>query len=127
MADLEENRTSVRHMFLACVAVFHAVDHLAHPDHARTLRQQFNEQSRAFAIVDDVAHAFKHVKSGNPANPDLTYDGVISRPAAYWDIADFDLTQWDDPHGGVTLDKDRDVDLYEVVKEAVAFLRSKLN
>ena len=27
--DLENNRTSVRHTFLACVAVFHAIDRLS--------------------------------------------------------------------------------------------------
>jgi len=124
--DLETNRTSVHHTFLACVAVFHAVDYLAHPKSPRTLRQKFNKESRAFAIVDTVAHAFKHVKVGNPARPKLTYHEVISRPSAHWGEAVYDLSRWDDPHGGVTFDKDRDVDLYDVIKGAVTFLRAKL-
>jgi hypothetical protein len=124
--DLEANRTSVRHTFLACVVVFHAVDHLAYPKRSRALREQFNQESRAFAVVDDIAHAFKHVVAGNPGNPDLTASEVISRPAAFWGVMAWDLSRWDDPVGGVTLDKDRNVDLYEVVVEAATFLRRKL-
>jgi hypothetical protein len=126
--DLEAHRTSVRHAFLACVVTFHAVDYLAYPKRKRSrmLREQFNRESRAFAIVDDVAHAFKHVVAGNPANPDLIASDVISRPPGVWDVGQWDVSRWDDPIGGVTIYNDRDVDLYEVVLEAVAFLRGQL-
>jgi hypothetical protein len=126
--DLEANRLSVRHTFLACVATFHAVDYLAHPKHSRRLRQQFNQESPAFKIVDDVAHAFKHVVTGNPANPGLKAKEVISRPPAYYDVSGaYGLSRWGDPIGGVTLDNNRTVDLYAVIIEAVAFLRQQLN
>ena len=125
--DLESNRTSVRHTFLACIVVFHAVDYLAFPKRSRTLREQYNRESRAFAIVDDIAHAFKHVVTGNRANPDLAASEIISRPPAYWGVATWDLSRWDDPVGGVTLDKAREVDVYDAVVEATAFLRGKLN
>jgi hypothetical protein len=36
------------------------------------------------------------------------------------------VSRWDDPLGGVTLYNDRNVDLYEIVLEAAAFLRGKL-
>ncbi|MDO8399002.1 MAG: hypothetical protein Q7T45_14390 [Bradyrhizobium sp.] len=124
--DLEANRTSVRKTFLACVVVFHAIDYLAYPKRSRTLRQQFNQESRSFAIVDDTAHAFKHVVAGNPASPDLTAREVISRPPAVWGKMTWDLSRWGDPVGGVTLDKERNVDLYDVVVDATAFLRRKL-
>jgi hypothetical protein len=124
--ELADNRTSIRHTFLACVAVFHAVDYLAYPKKARPLREQFNKESRAFAIVDDMAHAFKHVVAGNPANPDLTAKEVISRPPGFFDVGYWDLSRFDDPIGGVTLDKNRNIDLYEVLLEAVAFLQGKL-
>ena len=124
--DLAEHRMSIRHTFLACVAVFHGVDYLAFPRKARTLREQFNKESRAFAIVDDMAHAFKHVIAGNPANPDLVAKDVITRPPGNFDTAVWDLSRWDDPAGGVTLNKDRSIDLYETVVEAAAFLRGKL-
>lgn len=122
--DLEANRTSVRHTFLACVAVFHAVDYLAHPKKSATLRQQFNKQSPEFKIVDDVAHAFKHVQASNPAKPDLMATEVIRRPPAFQAGA-FQEDAFD-VHGSVTLTNHPNVDLYEVVKAAVAFLQTKL-
>jgi hypothetical protein len=124
--ELAEHRTSVRHTFLACVAVFHAVDYLAYPRKSRTLREQFNKESKAFAVVDDMAHAFKHVVAGNPANPDLVAKDVITRPPATWGAAVWDLSRWDDPHGGVTINRDRSIDLYDTVVEAAAFMRGKL-
>jgi hypothetical protein len=126
--DLEADRTSVRHTFLACVATFHAVDYLAYPKRkrSRTLREQFNRESPAFAVVDDVAHAFKHVVAGNPASPNLSASEVISRPPVFFDVGHWDLSSFDDPVGGVTFDKDRSVDLYDLVVEAAAFLRRKL-
>lgn len=124
--ELAEQRTSVRHAFLACVALFHAVDYLAYPKRSRTLREQFNKESKAFAIVDDMAHAFKHVVAGNPANPDLLAKDVVTRPPAYWGLAVYDLSRWDDPHGGVTINRDRSIDLYDTVVEAAAFMRGKL-
>jgi hypothetical protein len=66
------------------------------------------------------------VGAGNRAKPDLTASEVISRPPAYWGSATWDLSRWDDPVGGVTLDKDRNVDVYDVVVEAATFLRGKL-
>ena len=116
--ELANHRTSVRHTFLACVAVFHAVDYLAYPRKPRTLRKQFNEESKAFAIVDDMAHAFKHVVAGNPAKPDLVAKDVITRPPAYFGTAVWDLSRWDDAHGGVTINRDTSIDLYDTVVEA---------
>lgn len=124
--ELANRRTSVRHTFLACVAVFHAVDYLAYPRKPRTLRKQFNEESKAFAIVDDMAHAFKHVVAGNPAKPDLVAKDVITRPPAYFGTAVWDLSRWDDAHGGVTINRDTSIDLYDTVVEAAAFMRGKL-
>jgi hypothetical protein len=125
--DFEANPTSVRHAFLACVAAFHGVDYLAHPKKPQRLRQQFRDQSPDFALVDHVAHAFKHVTAGNRANPELTAGEVIPRPAAKWNEAKFDLSRWDDPVGGVTLDNDRTIDLLVAVKRTAAFLRGQLD
>jgi hypothetical protein len=122
--DLENNRTSVRHTFLACVAVFHAIEYLA-PGKSRNLRQIFRKESSDFATVDDVAHALKHVTAGRRDNPNLTATEVISRPAGKWGEAVWDLSRWDDPDGGVTFDRDRDVDLLDVVRRATAFLRKQ--
>jgi hypothetical protein len=124
LADFEKNPASLRHAFLACVVTFHSVDYLAHPRKSAPLRQEWNKQSKAFAIVDDVAHAFKHVRSGNPANPDLRAKEVISMPAAF-DVAAFDAVAFD--VGGVTLETDSTVNVLAVVKEAVSFVRQQLN
>jgi len=128
IADFEANPTSTRHMFLACVATFHSVDYLAHPRKPQSLRQKFNEQSPDFALVDRIAHAFKHVVSGHensPQKPPLKATEVIARPPAYWGTMVWDLSRWDDSIGGVTLDRERDIDLLAVLKRAVAFLRAQ--
>lgn len=123
--DFEEHPTSVRHAFLACVATFHAIDYLAFPRKSRGLRQAFREQLPAFATIDDVAHAFKHVAVGRRGDPDLTAAEVISRPPAFFGVAVYDLSRFDDPNGGVTLDKDRNLDLLEILRTAARFLRNR--
>jgi hypothetical protein len=45
---------------------------------------------------------------------------VVSRPPASSDEANWDLSRWDDPIGGMTLDRNRNVDLLEVVKRTCA-------
>jgi hypothetical protein len=106
--DLEKNPRSVRHAFLACVTTFHAIDYLEHPRRSPSkLRQEFRRRSQDFAIVDRVAHAFKHVRTGHPTSPQnrpLTSAEVISRPPAIWGETHWDLSRWDDAAGGVTID-----------------------
>jgi hypothetical protein len=54
IADFEANPTSVRHAFLAALAVFHSIDYLA-PGRSAGLRTAFRKQSADFAIVDRIA------------------------------------------------------------------------
>jgi hypothetical protein len=123
--DFEAHPTSVRHAFLACVAVFHGIDYLAYPKkRPATLRQEFANRSPDFQLVDYVAHAFKHVSAGPRNDPHLTVSDVIARPPGVWGQMVWDLSRWDDPTGGVTLNEKRDTDLLEVVKRAAAFLRN---
>jgi hypothetical protein len=129
IADFEANPMSRRHAFLACVATFHGVDYLAYPRKPQQLRQRFNKQSPEFALVDRVAHAFKHVVSSHVASPQrqpLKAAEVIARPPGFCDVAFSDISRVDDPIGSVTLDQERDVDLLAVLKQAVAFLRAQL-
>jgi hypothetical protein len=117
--DFEKNPTSVRHAFLACVALFHSVDYLAYPESGRTLRQEFGKASPDFKLVDDVAHAFKHVVSGNRADPRLTAGEVVKRGGAFDPRAfssAFDV-------GAVTLSGDPKVNLLVTVQRALKFLR----
>ena len=126
--DFENNPTSVRHAFLACAAAFHTLDYVARAVNrpAAHLRQVFGNESADFALVDDVAHAFKHVSVGPRGNPDLKMDEVMSRPPAKFDQAVFDLSRFDDAVGGITLDRERDVDLLQTLQRATEFLRSKV-
>src|SRR5262249_16904827 len=59
-----------------------------HPHKPSTLRQEWSKLSLAFATVDDVAHAFKHVKAGNPVNSDLQAKQIVAVPASF-DAASF--------------------------------------
>jgi len=124
--DFENNPTSIRHAFLASLAVFHTVDYLAYPKKARSLRERYCKASADFAVVDDVAHAFKHVSVGPQDNPDLKAGQVISRPAAVWGKAVWGLSMWDDAVGGVTLDCQCGIDLLNTMRSAVNFLRSEV-
>jgi hypothetical protein len=121
IAEFEKNPASVRHAFLACVALFlfHSVDYLAFPESGRAFRQEFGKVSPAFKVVDDVAHAFKHVVSGNRAEPRLKADEVIGRRGAFFAGAfssAFDI-------GAVTLRGDPQVNFLVIVKQALKFLR----
>jgi hypothetical protein len=124
--DFEQHPTSVRYAFLACVAVFHSVDYLAYPRRARSLRQRFGSESTSFKVVDQVAHAFKHVQSQGRDGSRLIAREVIYRPPAIWGVMEWGLSRWDDSIGGVTLERDRAIDLLDVVKRARAFLGGKI-
>jgi hypothetical protein len=123
--DFEEHPTSRRHAFLACVAAFHSIDYLAYPtERPSQLRQEWRKQSPHFKIVDEVAHVFKHVTTGNRAKPDLHFKEVISRPPAMAGVAQCGISQCVDATGGVTLFNDRSIDLLHPLRETVRFLRS---
>ena len=129
IAEFELDPRSPRRAFLACVATFHLIDYIAHPNKAANQRVVFRRESQAFAAIDRVAHAFKHVVTGHPDSADLqplASSDVIERPPAFWDQAVWDLSRWDDAIGGVTISGEHHRDLLEDVKEAAAFLRSKL-
>jgi hypothetical protein len=75
--DFAANRGSVRHAFLACVTIFHAIDRAAEEKGQRAahLRQLWCKESVEFKLVDVIAHHFKHVKSSDekipPSRPGL--------------------------------------------------------
>jgi hypothetical protein len=71
--DFKRNPRSIQHAFLACAAIYHAIDRVAYPDDPGDLRKEWQQKSFQFLIVDMVAHHFKHVlsdieKSPTPAN-----------------------------------------------------------
>jgi hypothetical protein len=63
--DFYKDRSSVRLAYLACVAIFHAVDRAAEESKksSATIRQKWGKESMEFHIVDILAHHFKHVQS----------------------------------------------------------------
>jgi hypothetical protein len=119
--DFEKNPTSVRHAFLACVAAFHGVDYLAWPDEPKNLRAHLRLNDY-FLIVDDVAHAFKHVATSRRPNKGLKATDVVSRSPGAFDSATFDRSHFDADTGKVTLTRDDGINLLETVKEAVQFM-----
>ncbi len=73
--EFSKNSSSVRHGYLACLVIYHAVDRAAYPDDARTLAPQWKSESTAFMLIDEVAQHFKHgqrrwVKKAKEKDPD---------------------------------------------------------
>jgi hypothetical protein len=127
ISDFEANPTSVRHAFLACVVTFHSIDYLTHPKKPKSRRELFRQESLEFAMVDRLAHAFKHVRTGDEKSAHiqpLKAEDVIERPPAIWDEAVWGLSRWDDAIGGVTIKNEHERDLLEIVKRAAEFVRA---
>jgi len=78
LEDFEANPTSRRHAFLSCVVIAHAVDYLEHPRQPNQRRNELKDRSKDFRLVDQIAHAFKHVRNS------LNQSQVIVRPPADW-------------------------------------------
>jgi hypothetical protein len=68
-ADYAENPHSMRHAYLACVAVYHSIDRASYPRKPGTLRKEWGKKSIEFAVVDMVAHKLKHIISGDEKRP----------------------------------------------------------
>jgi hypothetical protein len=61
--DFAKNPRSVRHGYLACFAIYHAVDRAAFPKKPGNLLRQWRKESLDFLLVEIVANHIKHVKS----------------------------------------------------------------
>ena len=124
--DLQNNPTSVRHAFLACVVTVHTVDYIGREvgETTQHLRQVLRKESDDFALVDAVAHGLEHVSVRSRAQPKA---GELPRPPANSVIVKWGLSRWGDAEGAVTLDKARGIDLLETVQRAAVFLRLKVS
>jgi len=128
IADFEGCPYSRRHAFLACLVTFHTTDYIALSNRHGNLREIFRKASKEFAIIERVAHAFKHVKTGNPNNANnqpLSVKQVYSRPPAMAGVMQCGASRLGDTIGGVALWGEDCVDLLPTVKQAAAFLRTK--
>jgi hypothetical protein len=120
--DFEANPQSVRLAFLTCVVVFHCVDYVSRPRKPGNLRETFRRKSHAFAAADRIAHAFKHVTSDGQER--LGAEEIISRPPlAYGVSGAYGLSRYGDGVGGVTLCREREMDILRVVKRVRDFVR----
>jgi hypothetical protein len=120
IADFERNPTSVRHAFLACVATCHAVDYLAHARSPANLRHKLKKASWEFELVDEVAHAFKHVVSGARGKPRIRAKSVVRQEGGL--LPDTHLRRgFDVPR--VTIAGYPKIDLLGYVKTAAQFIR----
>jgi hypothetical protein len=117
--EFRKNPSSVRHGFLACVAAFHAIDYLAYPQSSRGLRQKYRRASPEFALVDEIAHAFKHVESSLKG---LKANEVVSRSPGLLGNMVFNEYAINDTDQRVTLKRNRNLNLLKVVQTAVEFL-----
>jgi hypothetical protein len=135
ISEFEANPCSQRHGVLACVVTFHAIDYLTYPKKSANSRKDFRDESPEFALVDRVAHAFKHVAlkrviTGHQAAGDvipLKADDVIVRPPGFCDVGVYDLSRLDDSVGGITIKGEHEHDLLVVVKRAAEYLRNKIH
>jgi hypothetical protein len=124
--DFNRNPASIRHAFLACVATFHSVDYLAYnrtsrlrdAGKAKRLVQRFRKASEDFAVVEDVALAFKHVVSSGRPEPRVRSENVVRQqgPFSSGFSAGFAVQR-------VTIVDRPDVSLLVAVKRALRFLR----
>ncbi|MGO9787799.1 MAG: hypothetical protein ACLPL5_13465 [Stellaceae bacterium] len=127
--DFEANRASVRHAFLACLVTFHCVDYLENGETSKQLRQQFRKASKDFALVDRIAHAFKHASTGHESSKDnrpLKAEQVISRPPAVAGKMLVGVSRVGDAKGGVTLQGDVQTDVMDAVKGALKCVRKHM-
>ena len=127
IADFRDHPASRRHAFLACVVTFHCIDYLTR--RPQNLRNEYRRDSPDFAIVDRVAHAFKHERSGNPNSPQnqpLHASSVFERPPATAGIAQCGLSRVGDSTGSVEIWSEEGSDLLRAVTNAAEFLRRKM-
>lgn len=110
--EYRRNSTSVRHAYLACVVVYHAVDRAAYPDEPFALAEEWKSESQEFMLIDEVAQHFKHgrrrwVKKAKEKDPDAL---LITHPLGL--------------EGG--LDGLETHSLFFLVRDAITFLREKV-
>src|ERR1700686_2968771 len=109
--DFYSNPRSVRHAYLACVSIFHAVDRAAEESGTRTakIRQVWCKESLELKLVDVIAHHFKHVQSSDEKIPP-------TRPGLPIALA----LGFDETGEGMDLRN-----LYFVIRDAVRFVHKK--
>ena len=87
IAEFESDARAVRRAYLACLVTFHISDYITKEPSAR--REEFRRASPAFATIDRVVRALKHVSTGDPRShtqKPLSAGQVIERPPWVGDV-----------------------------------------
>jgi hypothetical protein len=98
----------VSEAYLACVAIFHAVDRATWPEKPGNLRREWGKESLPFTLIDVIAHHFKHVESNaetHPRGPGIPIAHALGFGP-----------------NGLNLERRN---LYFVLRDAIGFLRTK--
>ncbi len=115
-ADYRTNPRSARHAFLACVAIYHAIDRMSYPKGPGNLKKKWRYLSLEFLIVDMVAHHFKHVRSSDERpisdGPGLPLSSLVFRKSG---LNTRGLDDYMDFHN-----------LYFVIRDAIKFVRQQV-
>lgn len=109
--DFHNNRGSLRHAYLTCVSIFHAVDRAAEEKGGSRaqIRQVWRRESQEFGLVDVIAHHFKHVQSSDEKIPPTRPGIPIGHALGFDDTGEnMDLRN-----------------LYFVIRDAVRFVHKK--
>jgi hypothetical protein len=81
--DFRKHGTA-RHAFLACVAIYHAIDRVTYPKSPGNKRKEWGDASLEFKWVDRAAHHFKHVECDDERAPASNPPGLpLSRVLAF--------------------------------------------
>ena len=111
--NMRKNQRRAARRFWRALPLFHSIDYLAYDKKRRktnkgttgNLRKAFGKDSSAFARIDEIAHAFKHVVSSGRRK--LRAEEVISRPAGRLGEMQLGLSRLGHSLGGVTLSSSR--------------------
>jgi len=109
--EYQQNPSSVRHAFIACVVIYHAIDRAARGEKSvGNLRKDWGDEVFPFKFVDIVAHHLKHVESNDEKQAGQRPGIPIGYLIGFGDNGD-DL----EPHNA-----------YFMIRDAVSFLHRKL-
>jgi hypothetical protein len=100
LREFRDERRSRRRAYLACIAVFHLKDHLKKAGETRIENAMRASCGVAFDVVRGVCNGTKHVETDGSHAIAFRAGADTDRPPAVWGEAVWDVSRWDDPHGG---------------------------